>query len=203
MFIAHVLSGPDMKPSPQRTTVAALRVFLDTELKKRGDSGMMQKEFADKIGRLKPVSRSTIQKLESGELPLSESTAKEISEAFGVSLTWLLNGKPKARIMEAPGLYTKEDREKEAAEYWAADETPETKPTSIRPYSLQSYERASHKREEPFGLAAVSILIQFDILADSIRDLKKEWGKHPDGEFRLWKLRRAVEAVRNEFHAGS
>jgi hypothetical protein len=65
---------------PSKTTVATLRRFL----------GLGQKEFADLAGRSTP----TIQAVELGKLPLSEKLGADISRASGVSMNWLMAGKP-------------------------------------------------------------------------------------------------------------
>ena len=65
-----------------KTTVATLRRFL----------GFGQKEFADLAGRSTP----TIQAVELGKLPLSEKLGADISRASGVSMEWLMSGKPES-----------------------------------------------------------------------------------------------------------
>ena len=66
------------------TTVAALRKFL----------GLKQISFANLVNR----SEATIQSVELGRLTLSESLAEEISKQTGVSVKWLMDGDPNARI---------------------------------------------------------------------------------------------------------
>lgn len=61
--------------------------------------GMYQQEFADLLRCSKP----TIQKIEHGHLPLSESLAQRVFHETGVSLGWLLGGNPKARIVTGQG----------------------------------------------------------------------------------------------------
>jgi transcriptional regulator with XRE-family HTH domain len=68
-----------MRLSEKRTTVAVLRAFV----------GKSTHEFARETG----LSLSALEKLESGRLKLSESTAKKISFETGVSFRWLLAGK--------------------------------------------------------------------------------------------------------------
>jgi len=69
-----------MRLSSKRTTVAVLREIL----------GLSVEEFAVLVGKSVPTIRS----LESGRLRLGEQTAIEISKKTGVSLKWLLDGKP-------------------------------------------------------------------------------------------------------------
>jgi transcriptional regulator with XRE-family HTH domain len=75
-----LLMYQNMRPSSKRTTVAVLREIL----------GLSVEEFAALIGKSVPTIRS----LESSRLKLGEETAVEISKKTGVSLKWLLDGKP-------------------------------------------------------------------------------------------------------------
>lgn len=203
-----------MRKSLQKTTVAALRTFIDAELKKaERPEKMGQAEFGAIIHKPRP----TVQKLENGTLPLSEKTAREISQAFGVSLSWLLEGKPTARMVEAPNLYAATARAEHAAEwkkYMEAHEIPAEKPRktqAVRLYTLESFDRAQFSQDwvsmKPFGLAGAAYAFQidaeFEALCDLIREMKKDWQKGTDREFRLWRLKRAIHAIREEFPAGA
>jgi transcriptional regulator with XRE-family HTH domain len=66
--------------SQRKTTVAVLRLLL----------GLGVREFAELISK----SGSTVTKLETGILPLSERTAQKIMLETGVALQWLLDGDP-------------------------------------------------------------------------------------------------------------
>jgi transcriptional regulator with XRE-family HTH domain len=84
-----------MRLSPQRHTLAVLRVLI----------GLTQKELADMVGR----SVVTIQKIELGKLRLGPELAKEISGQTWVSLKWLLDGDvSKPPVHAHGGPYTKE-----------------------------------------------------------------------------------------------
>jgi DNA-binding XRE family transcriptional regulator len=67
-----------MRTSPQRNTLAVLRVLL----------GIGQKQMGELVGR----SMRTIQAVELGQLKLSEELAVEIARQTGVSLDWLTAG---------------------------------------------------------------------------------------------------------------
>lgn len=69
--------------SKRRTPVSVLRGLL----------GLTVAEFAELIGK----SLVTVNSLETGRLKLSEETAQTISEECGVSMGWLLAGKPKEK----------------------------------------------------------------------------------------------------------
>jgi transcriptional regulator with XRE-family HTH domain len=71
-----------MRPSPFRHPVAVLRNILE----------MSQTEF----GALSDCSSRTIQAVELGKLPLSESLALRIAHSTGISIEWLLKGDPAA-----------------------------------------------------------------------------------------------------------
>ncbi len=49
---------------------------------------MSQKEFADKIG----MERTSISKIERGQVPLTDKNTKLICQTFNVREAWLLNG---------------------------------------------------------------------------------------------------------------
>jgi transcriptional regulator with XRE-family HTH domain len=81
----HVVPSSEMirSRSLKRTTVAVLRQELQ----------MSVEEFARLINR----SPSTIEKLESGLLALSEELAFEIAKESGIAVGWLLEGNPKIK----------------------------------------------------------------------------------------------------------
>ncbi len=61
--------------------------------------GLRQKEFAEKIG----YSVGTVQAIEILTLKLSKELALKISITFGVSVAWLLDGKPEAPMVDRLG----------------------------------------------------------------------------------------------------
>lgn len=91
-----------MRPSSLKHTVAILRHAV-------GPNELTQKELARLVGK-SPV---TIQKIEIGQLVMSESLAQEIVRQTGVSLAWLLKGDvSKPPVEEETGRpYTKESFE--------------------------------------------------------------------------------------------
>jgi len=55
----------------------------------------------------------------------------------------------------------------------------------------------------PFGLKRAIIATQGDTVAELVRELSKRFARHPDGEFRMWKLQQAVQAIGDQFPADS
>ena len=85
----HMWYGLLMRTSPLKHPLAVLRVFL----------GLGQKELANMLD----CSVSAIQRIELCAMPLSEKLASRIQYETGVSLQWLLDGDPKADIVDSFG----------------------------------------------------------------------------------------------------
>jgi transcriptional regulator with XRE-family HTH domain len=85
--------------SPKRHPLAVLRLLI----------GKSQKEMAELAG----CSAVAIQRIELCSLPLSDKLGSKIVFETGVSLTWLMAGKPDAPCLDAMGRpYTKKTFEK-------------------------------------------------------------------------------------------
>jgi transcriptional regulator with XRE-family HTH domain len=84
MFILYDTTLRQMATSQQKSKVAQIRLI----------TGETAEAFADIIGK----SISTLRSLETGRLKLSEGTARQISEATGVNLAWLLDNKKRTPI---------------------------------------------------------------------------------------------------------
>lgn len=86
-----------MRRSPLRSTLAVLRQEL----------GLTQEQMGKLIDPT--LSRPTIQAIELGPLRLTEENAAKFSAATGISARWLLEGKPRKRMVTPEGeKYTKE-----------------------------------------------------------------------------------------------
>ena len=86
----------NMRPSPLKTPLAALRQFLRS---KTPHSNLGLREFAKKVG----CKQSALQNAELGRRPLGDELALRISEKTGVSVSWLMGAKPGATIMGRNG----------------------------------------------------------------------------------------------------
>lgn len=100
--------------SHQKTTVAVLRQEL----------GLSAEEFGQLIGK----SVSTVEKLDSGVLPLSEETAQTISKETGVDMRWLLAGEPKEEPYEP---------------YFTDVEN------GVQPFTKEVFERVQARKQKP------------------------------------------------------
>ena len=74
------LYAKTVKPNPLQTTISVLR----------NEIGMTQEEFGKLIDR----SRITVQSIELGKLALSKMPALRIAQETGVTMAWVLDGKP-------------------------------------------------------------------------------------------------------------
>ncbi|MEK7950525.1 helix-turn-helix transcriptional regulator [Luteolibacter soli] len=163
-----------MPKASSSNVIAALRYHIHGALKQENRK-LTQSDFARLIGR----TAATIKSIESGRLALSDDLAKRISQVTGVSLPWLLKGDSSQPIRARDG----------------------------KPYALAHLERAQFElrdRKEgkaPFGIKRAVIATQGETVADLVRELSKRFARHPDGEFRMWKLQQAVKRVDEEFAA--
>ena len=145
-------------------------------MKEAGQS-LTQDRFAKLLGR----TVATVKSLETGRLALSEELAKRISQVTGVSLPWLLKGNGEEAIRGRDG----------------------------KSYSLEHLERAQFdlrdrkEGREPTGLKRATIANTGTHTADLVKEMASRFAKHPDGEFRMWKLQQAVKRIAEEFPAGS
>jgi transcriptional regulator with XRE-family HTH domain len=102
MFNKHVLCFDEMRPSPQKHTLAVLRLAI----------GLSQKELADLIKR----SARTIQAIELGQMALSDELGQEICRQTAVSQKWLIANDVKKPILDKRGKpYTRHSYEHQQA----------------------------------------------------------------------------------------
>lgn len=180
-----------MRPSAVKTTSAALRLEIDALLRNSDQPPLGQKGFAELLGK----SVSTIQSLETGRLALSDETAKLICLETGASPGWLLDGKPGKPKGVGGSPFTLEAfercrmlREKQKAQW-----RPDYQHPDLSDEDLEAGRELAGR--------VVANCIAADQLCDLCRELADKAIDHPDADFRIWKLMRALERLRAEFEA--
>lgn len=96
MFNAYLITFYMPRFNPHPSTLARLRAVI-SEFQ---GYPCTQKDLARLVA---PCAAITIQSIERGKLNLSPKLARRIAEATGVSMEWLINGKPSSGPLDAHG----------------------------------------------------------------------------------------------------
>jgi hypothetical protein len=156
-----------MRTSRKKTTLSALRAFLGIK--------------DDEMATIADCSKFTLHSIESGRLRLTEARAERISHETGVSLKWLLDGKPKAPIVTDAERMTWESRPR-----WVQE-----------PYTLEIYHRARAKKELPESKELKSVYaLEF---YRQIRMLLDRVTPKGDADLAIYRLDRALNEIAREF----
>ena len=87
-----------MQKSPRRHPLAVLRLFLELDQKQ--------------MGKLIGLAKATVQAIELKHLKLTEPVAERVVKQTNINPAWLMDGDPKARMLNAEGwFYSKADYE--------------------------------------------------------------------------------------------
>jgi transcriptional regulator with XRE-family HTH domain len=151
-----------MRPSPCRHPLAVLRLFLK----------LSQKEMANLIG----CSASAVQAIELKQLKLTEELAQRVVKVTGVNFRWLIEGNPKARMLNTLGrIYCRYNYE-----------------LAQGMLKRELYPEVRKKlRENTHAFADYYRARLYNILYTAIRTGRYPWA--------LWKLDTLLEELENEF----
>jgi transcriptional regulator with XRE-family HTH domain len=169
-----------MRPSLQKTTVAALRAEI----------GLSVEAFAKLIGKSVPTIRS----LESGRLKLGEETALKISDQTGISARWLLEGDLTKPMVTSESFWGEdgepEPYDRDAFAFVRAFPQPDSRAGYLRGQRTRKREAYSAQLcSEWFGIMKAArkdgkAEIAEYLLGEFMKEMKERFGYDPAGKRR-------------------